>query len=739
MNKTNRLPVLLVALFAAIVHVEATTELFNLNFDDDLSGFAASDAPIVPTVIPNDIWTKSIGHVDGVSVDGYVVGRAYMFNGNVRGLSISLSSGFTPGTRYTLSARARKFYGGNNQRVVIAATQASAGTSGDYLMDNLYNGTDEAYQPVVVNSGDASVSNVLLKTLNVDSTWKTVADTFVYDGSLGPDVAVQIQFFDTSGTTDGAIYYDDFILSDNRAPQFSTSLIEAPTGYVGVAYSLALSGYASDLEGDPTTYEKDAGDTSWINISSSGLVTGTPDVAGTNTVTVYAWDNLGETNSATLRIVVSNVNLPPSWAVSGGFDMGYAAVSQPVSDSLATRAIDLNGEPITYSEVGSGPAWLTIGSGGAISGTPDIGDIGTNSWSVAISDGELSSTSSFEIVVIEGVQVYEESFSPSVDLAGSFNNTIGGALFAYVTTEVQEGMWAHTFSTNSDSFNLWDNIGLADVLEFAENGAGTKAEGVGTFIPESALGGQAGRYVLTYSFVAKDYYGAESRVGARIFEAARGSNLSSSNDYFLGLQGDFVFNLGVGAPAGSDAYVSPLLASDAVSSALGYRSLEFTYSGTNDVVLIFGTSSPDGRARAAIDNVRVFKLPLNYDEWESGYGLLLGKQGDDDGDGVDNLTEFGLGLDPTEKGGLDDGMLPRFYDNGSGLIYVMAQRNSYAPLEFKLLTRDNLLFGAWSTNNVPTDYTVIGSETIGSFDFVTNLIDTTAEHKFIKPLVTESP
>jgi len=106
---------------------------------------------------------------------------------------------------------------------------------------------------------------------------------------------------------------------------------------------------------------------------------------------------------------------------------------------------------------------------------------------------------------------------------------------------------------------------------------------------------------------------------------------------------------------------------------------------------------------------------------------------------VDNITEYGLGLNPKVAGGVDDGALPELSNNGAGLVYVMAQRNDDASLVFNLLTTDNLVFGPWNTNNTPTEYTESGTGTSGSFDYVTNLINTAAGAKFVKPLVTETP
>lgn len=747
MRTTVRLATSMVAVLVAGFQAGATTEIFNLDFTDGtIHSWTLDNGPIVTNTTGRDAWTRATTINDNSDNTGSL--NIYSYRGQTRGISTALSSGFTAGTRYTLSVIAKRNYANSNpqnQRVAIAVTQADAGT-GSYLMDNSGGTTDHVYQPVVTNAAGASVTNVLLKTFSpLSADWQTVAGTFVYNASLGTDVVVQVQGWHVGGNVDGssaAIFVDDLILSDNRAPAFSTNLVVAPTGYLYVAYSEAIDGFAPDIEGDGRTFAKDPGDTSWVNVSPAGLVTGTPDSAGTNDVTVYVWDDFGSvTNSTVLRIVVSDENLAPTWFPSS-FEMGYVAVGQSYSDSLAGRTLDLNGDPLTYAEVGSGPTWLMIGSGGGISGTPGAGDLGTNSWSVAVSDGDLSTTSSFEVVVMEGTQVYEETFSPYVEMAGNFNNTTGGPTFAWVDSELQAGMWAHVWSTNTDYFNTWDVEGLTDVLEFTD-ATSTAAQGVGTFIPESTFGGIKGRYVLTYSVVAKDYYGTtDTVVGARIYEASRGANATADSDYYLVLEAANIWDLKVNKTAGSDAYVSPVVALEVLASVgktLGARTLEFDYSGTNDVVLLIGSSSVSGRARAAIDNVRVFKLPVNYMEWETGYGLTEGAYGDDDDDGVDNITEFGLGLDPTVPGGVDDGALPALSRDGSSLVYVVAQRNNDASLVFNLLTTGNLVYGPWSTNNAPADYTVSGTGTVGSFDYVTNVIDTTDGAKFVKPVVTQTP
>lgn len=220
----KKIHIMFVVLFAGCFGAHAVTELFNLGFSGDVGAMTADNGPVVPTVVALDTWTKSAvgwSEIAADEVDGTPVGGIYVFNGNVRGISRALSSGLTDGVQYTLSARVRKQYGGGNQRVTIAVTQVNVGT-GDYLMDNFYNGTDEAYQPVVAN-GDAVATNVLQETLALTAAWQDVSGTFVYDAALGTHVVVQLQGYDTGGTS-GGIRVDDFILQDPREANSVLSL-----------------------------------------------------------------------------------------------------------------------------------------------------------------------------------------------------------------------------------------------------------------------------------------------------------------------------------------------------------------------------------------------------------------------------------------------------------------------------------------------------------------------------------
>ncbi len=79
-----------------------------------------------------------------------------------------------------------------------------------------------------------------------------------------------------------------------------------------------------------------------------------------------------------------------------------AVLDKYYSGSLATDAWDPNtttGDVLTFSKV-TGPAWLSVASNGALSGTPRTADLGSNSFTVRVTDASgLSSDATMTVVV----------------------------------------------------------------------------------------------------------------------------------------------------------------------------------------------------------------------------------------------------------------------------------------------------------------------------------------------------
>jgi uncharacterized repeat protein (TIGR03803 family) len=77
-----------------------------------------------------------------------------------------------------------------------------------------------------------------------------------------------------------------------------------------------------------------------------------------------------------------------------------ATVGLPYSASLSTNAVTPAGDALTFAKV-SGPAWLSVAPDGTLSGTPAVGDIGANVFTVSLADTNgWSSSASMTITVV---------------------------------------------------------------------------------------------------------------------------------------------------------------------------------------------------------------------------------------------------------------------------------------------------------------------------------------------------
>jgi len=82
----------------------------------------------------------------------------------------------------------------------------------------------------------------------------------------------------------------------------------------------------------------------------------------------------------------SVANNPPVFA-SDPIIKPAATQGQVYSGSLFGDASDPDADPLTFAKVG-GPAWLSVAAGGGLSGTPGAGNVGLNSFTVSVSDGQ---------------------------------------------------------------------------------------------------------------------------------------------------------------------------------------------------------------------------------------------------------------------------------------------------------------------------------------------------------------
>ncbi len=152
-----------------------------------------------------------------------------------------------------------------------------------------------------------------------------------------------------------------------------------------------------------------------LNLSSGGMISGTPSTAGLADFSVSVTDTEAtpQTTRASLQIAIAT---PP--AGSAALSIQTSALPGGTAQTAYQATLSASGGQSPYTWKLSGgtlPAGLTLTSGGAISGTP--GAAGTARFSVSVSDAEAkpqTSSASFQITI----QNQDLALDPYGGLAG---------------------------------------------------------------------------------------------------------------------------------------------------------------------------------------------------------------------------------------------------------------------------------------------------------------------------------
>ncbi len=121
--------------------------------------------------------------------------------------------------------------------------------------------------------------------------------------------------------------------------------------------------------------------------------------------------------------------------------MPGVVAGQNYSGTIATNATDPNsGDVLAFAKV-SGPAWLTVGTDGTLSGTPLSSVVGTNSFVVSVTDpGNLSNTATMNLAVLPAPPIV---ISITNSTAGIWMNWSGGIApyQAQMATDLTANNW----------------------------------------------------------------------------------------------------------------------------------------------------------------------------------------------------------------------------------------------------------------------------------------------------------
>lgn len=260
----------------------------------------------------------------------------------------------------------------------------------------------------------------------------------------------------------------------NVSPVFASDPVVEANATEDFTYNGTLADDASDGNASDTLSFSKTGGPVWLTVASNGDLSGIPangDV-GLNSFTVQVSDGNGGSDSATLEITVLNVNDDPVFSTNP-IAASDATEDTAYSGSIAGSASDVDvGDSLSYSKTG-GPGWLVIVSNGNLSGTPVQTDVGLNSFTVEVLDGNGGTDSAtLEITVVNTNDAPVFSSNPIVELDAIQDMAYSASLAGSATDEdVGDTL---TYSKTSGDL-AWLNV--------AANGDLTGTPGVGDVGP----------------------------------------------------------------------------------------------------------------------------------------------------------------------------------------------------------------------------------------------------------------
>jgi len=353
-----------------------------------------------------------------------------------------------------------------------------------------------------------------------------------------------------------------------------------------------------------------------------GVLTGTAPAEGATTFRISVTDKSGHVNRSHFRIVAGKAGAPRfkakaysrKAAVPGQLykDRVYYHYRKPQSSDL----FEPNDETVTFSKV-DGPAWLQVHANGTLSGTPTAADAGqTQKLTVKAADVDGEDTAVYTIPVLGNGYVWYEGFKYQPDIPWiavgdklSFNKSMPKD-----TWYIRSGHFPFTYTTQYSCYDVAGALG-ANSYKF---GAGSM-RGMAFVLDGKRFGGKAGK--VRFSIDLSDVEREEPRGRGRNIQNRRakkaerlkaaGKIKEGERSFFVSLyrcvlgdaEGDAVevvlgddnlYGKNAEVTTRGTAQLTAIAGRKFKPSDQGVQTLEFTYDGTGDIVLVLSAVNDRG-------------------------------------------------------------------------------------------------------------------------------------------------
>ena len=373
-------------------------------------------------------------------------------------LTFSASNGSVDGTTLTITPPAD--YNGSED-ITVVVTDGDLSDSTTFTLT--VNPVNDA--PVVANPIDDIIADEDSDAISIDLS--TVFDDVENGSNLSFSFSENVAAVEAS--LDGSVLTLNFLENENGSGSVTVSASDVvsrlsvqdsfdvtvtPVNDAPVAdatsaagdedsnISIDLSG--SDIDGDALTFSLGSGASNGSVDVSGSTATYTPnsDFNGSDSFTFVASD--GELSSeATVDVTVNPVNDAPTFITSSLDSIDEDVAYQFILD---VNDIDNSADELNVS-ISSGPSWLSI-SGLNLSGTPSGSDVGTSSVLLNLTDGDIITSSSFELTVnaVNDPPVAE-------DQSVTLNEDDLATIYVYGDDEDSEGL-TFTITSNPEHGSL---------------------------------------------------------------------------------------------------------------------------------------------------------------------------------------------------------------------------------------------------------------------------------------------